>query len=72
MPETRRLRVLALCHQTVEKALKGAFVSRKPEKELPCIHKFMRLANISEASGEMSEEQLSLLDMLSPFLSPQP
>ena len=56
-----------MCHQTIEKALKGIFVSRKPEEELPYIHKLMRLANLSEISSEMSEEQLSLLDMLSPL-----
>lgn len=68
MLETRRLLYVGfMCHQTIEKALKCIFVSRKPEEELPYIHKLMRLANLSEISGEMSEEQLSLLDMLSPL-----
>ena len=40
---------------------------RKPEEEIPYIHKLMRLANLSEVSEEMSEEQLSLLDTLSPL-----
>ena len=43
------------------------FVARDPEGELPYIHKLMRLANLSGISGEMSEEQLSLLDVLSPL-----
>lgn len=34
---------------------------------MPYIHKLMRLANLSEIFSEMSEEHLSLLDMLSPL-----
>lgn len=68
MLETRRLLYVGfMCHQTIEKSLKGVFVARKPEEELPYIHKLMRLANQTEISDEMSEEQLSLLDMLSPL-----
>lgn len=63
----RFLYVGFMCHQAVEKALKGLLVVRKPEEEVPYIHKLMRLANLSEASKEMSEEQLSLLDTLSPL-----
>ena len=50
-----------------EKALKGCFVTRKQEEELPYIHKLMRLANLCGLSAEMNEEQLNLLDMLSPL-----
>lgn len=68
MLQTRRLLYVGfMCHQTVEKALKGIFVVRKPEEDLPYIHKLMRLANLSGISEEMSEEQLSLLDLLSPL-----
>jgi HEPN domain-containing protein len=68
MLETQRLLYVGfMCHQTIEKALKGIFVARKPEEELPYIHKLMRLANLSGLSGEMTEEQLSLLDTLSPL-----
>ena len=68
MLETQRLLYVGfMCHQTIEKALKGIFVSRKPEEELPYIHKLRRLANLSGISEEMSEEQLSLLDVLSPL-----
>ena len=56
-----------MCHQAVEKALKGILVFRKPEEEFPYIHKLVRLANLSGVSDEMTEEQLSLLDMLSPM-----
>lgn len=68
MLETRRLLYVGfMCHQTVEKVLKGVFVSRNPEEELPYIHKLRRLANLSGISEEMDEEQLSFLDVLSPL-----
>ncbi len=68
MLETKRyLYVGFMCHQTIEKALKGVFVTRKPEDELPYIHSPVRLANLSGVSNEMSEEQLSLLDTLAPL-----
>lgn len=68
MLETRRMLYVGfMCHQAIEKALKGCFVTRKPEEELPYIHKLMRLANLCGLSDEMSEEQLDLLDMLSPL-----
>lgn len=56
MLETQRLLYVGfMCHQTIEKALKGIYVSRKPEEELPYIHKLVRLANLSEISEEMSD-----------------
>ena len=68
MLETRRfLYVGFMCHQTIEKALKGILVTRKPEEELPYIHKLMRLANLSGISTEMDERQLALLDVLNPL-----
>lgn len=68
MLETKRyLYVGFMCHQTVEKALKAVFVAKKPDEELPYIHKLTRLANLSSVSEEMSEEQLRLLDVLSPL-----
>ena len=68
MQETKRfLYVGFMCHQTIEKALKGVYVSRKPEEELPYIHKLKRLANLAEISDEMNDPQLALLDTLSPL-----
>lgn len=68
MLETRRMLYVGfMCHQAIEKALKGCFVARKPDEELPYIHKLMRLANLCGLSSEMSEEQLDLLDTLSPL-----
>lgn len=59
--------VCSMCHRAIEKALKGCFVTRKPDEELPYIHKLMRLANLCGLSAEMSERQLDLLDTLSPL-----
>ena len=68
MLETKRyLYVGFMCHQTIEKALKGVYVAKKPDEELPYIHKLMRLANQSGISSEMSEQQIRLLDLLSPL-----
>lgn len=68
MLETRRMLYVGfMCHQVIEKALKGCFVTRKPDEELPYIHKLMRLANLCGLSAEMSERQLDLLDTLSPL-----
>ena len=68
MLETRRMLYVGfMCHQVIEKALKGCFVTRKPDEELPYIHKLMRLANLCGLSAEMSEGQLDLLDTLSPL-----
>lgn len=68
MLETRRyLYVGFMCHQTIEKALKAVLVARKPDEELPYIHKLARLANLSGITEEMTQEQLSLLDLLSPL-----
>lgn len=68
MLDTKRyLYVGFMCHQAVEKALKAILVSRKPEEDLPYIHKLVRLANLSGISEEMTEAQLSLLDLLSPM-----
>ena len=68
MLETKRfLYVGFMCHQTIEKSLKGIFVSRNPDAELPYIHKLLRLANLSDVYDEMSSTQKDLLDVLSPL-----
>ena len=65
---TRRyLYVGFMCHQTIEKALKAILVAKRPDEELPYIHKLVRLANLSAISAEMTEDQLRLLDILSPL-----
>ena len=64
---TRFLYVGFMCHQVVEKALKGIYVSRNPDAELPYIHKLQRLANLSGIYDQMSDAQRELLDTLSPL-----
>lgn len=68
MLQTKRfLYVGFMCHQTVEKGLKAIFVHRESDAELPYIHSLVRLANLAKVSAEMSENQLSLLDILNPL-----
>ena len=68
MLETKRyLYVGFMCHQTIEKALKGIFVTRFPNEDLPHIHKLVRLANLCGITNDLSQEQLSLLDVLNPL-----
>ena len=68
MLETKRfLYVGFMCHQTIEKGLKGVFVSRHPDQELPYIHKLVRLSNLAGITDEMNEAQLKLLDTLNPL-----
>ncbi len=68
MLETKRyLYVGFMCHQTIEKALKGVFVARNPEEELPYIHKLVRLSNLCGITDEMNEAQQALLDTLNPL-----
>lgn len=56
-----------MCHQTIEKALKGIFVTKCPNEELPYIHKLVRLAILCGIIDEMSGKQLALLDVLNPL-----
>ena len=68
MLETKRLLYVGfMCHQVIEKALKGIYVSHDPDAELPYIHKLLRLANLSGVYDEMSDAQKELLDVLSPL-----
>ena len=68
MLETKRfLYVGFMCHQTIEKGLKAIFVQRRPDSELPYIDSLRRLAALPKISAEMSEDQLSLLDILNPL-----
>ena len=68
MLETKRLLYVGfMCHQVIEKSLKGIYVSRNPDAELPYIHKLLRLANLSGVYDEMSDSQKELLDTLGPL-----
>ncbi len=68
MFQTKRFLYIGLmCHQTIEKSLKGYYVFRKPNEELPFLHRLIKLANLSGLSAEMTEEQLLFLERLSPL-----
>lgn len=67
MLDTRRyLYVGFMCHQVIEKALKGYYVSKFDEIP-PYIHNLLRLAKLSDMYSDMSEDQKDMLDMLQPL-----
>ena len=62
----RYLYVGFMCHQTIEKALKAYWSLVLDEPPLK-IHHLSRLAAQTELVEELSEDQLSLIDMLEPL-----
>ena len=62
----RYLYVGFMCHQTIEKALKAYWSLVLDEPPLK-IHHLSRLAAQTELVKELSEDQLSLIDMLEPL-----
>ncbi|MCK5118917.1 MAG: HEPN domain-containing protein [Candidatus Latescibacteria bacterium] len=62
----RYLYVAFMGQQTIEKILKGFIVEWK-DTYPPYSHNLRRLAEISGIDAEMSDEQLKLLDDLTPF-----
>ncbi len=62
----RFLYVGFMCHQTIEKLLKGYYVSERKETP-PFIHNLSRLASMSNIYHELSEDQKDLLDALEPL-----
>ena len=68
MQQTARyLYVGFMCHQAVEKALKGRFVRFKPHDDLPFIHNLVRLAKAAEVFDSMDMDQQRLLIELQPL-----
>jgi HEPN domain-containing protein len=63
----RLLYVGFMCHQTIEKLLKGYYVSKDSETPPPHTHNLTRLSNMSGLYQEMSEEQKDFLDTLEPL-----
>jgi HEPN domain-containing protein len=63
----RYLYVGFMCHQAIEKKLKGKFVKAKPEEDLPFIHNLVRLAKAAEIYGSLSVEQQKFLLELEPM-----
>ena len=67
MLQTKRyLYVGFMCHQTIEKALKGYFVSVNDENR-PHNHNLTYLAKKPELYEQLSEEQMYFLDLLEPL-----
>ena len=67
MLESKRyLYVGFMCHQSVEKILKGLYVS-KFEKVPPYTHNIARLAEITGIYESLNEEQKDLFDILGPM-----
>lgn len=67
MLESKRyLYVGFMCHQSVEKILKGLYVS-KFEKGPPYTHNISRLAERTGIYESLSEEQKDLFDILGPM-----
>ena len=67
MLESRRfLYVGFMCHQVIEKMLKGYFVSRKNDNP-PYSHNLSYLANLCEIYDGMTEEQKNIIDLMEPL-----
>ena len=57
-----------MCHQAVEKALKGIIARDCAEDEIPPkIHNLIRLSEKAELSDLMSDEQTKFIDKLNPL-----
>jgi HEPN domain-containing protein len=62
----RYLYVGFMCHQAIEKALKGYCVYKGIEK-IPYTHNLLTLAQKSEIIAELDEEQLDFIDTIQPL-----
>lgn len=62
----RYLYVGFMCHQVIEKTLKAYWSKIKTEPPIK-IHSLSRLAEKTSLDKEMSEEQLSFIDLLEPL-----
>lgn len=62
----RYLYVGFMCHQTIEKILKGYYVAVFHETP-PYLHSLTKLAEKSGLIKELKEEQLEIIDILEPF-----
>lgn len=68
MLQTKRfLYVGFMCHQTVEKALKGLYVSRYSAEKLPYVHQLGRLSEAAGIVDELNADQKRLLAQLNPL-----
>ena len=62
----RLLYVTFMCHQVIEKALKGVYVARR-QAIAPKIHALVALAQKSGVYGEMTPAQQDFLEALDPM-----
>ena len=62
----KRLHMAFFCHLAAEKALKAA-IAHNTEKIPPKIHDLLKLAKFGEIYDCLTEEQLSLLEELTPL-----
>ena len=68
MLSTRRyLYVGFMCHQAIEKLLKGKHVEKNPSIPVPYIHNLVKLAKLTDLYDEMSDEHKDLIDILDPL-----
>lgn len=63
----RYLYVGFMCHQVIEKSLKGLIAKQCIEDAVPHIHSLTKLAKKAELYHEMSEQHKDLLDFLEPL-----
>lgn len=55
-----------MCHQVIEKSLKGYYTSINPEL-VPYTHNLVQLAKQSGLYYHMSDDQLNIIDLLEPL-----
>lgn len=63
----RYLYVGFMCHQVIEKALKGFIVKSDSSKPIPYIHNLTKLSKQSGLYVEMAEHYKDMLDILDPL-----
>jgi HEPN domain-containing protein len=56
-----------MCHQVIEKAMKGFMLKSDLSKSIPYIHNLSRLSRQSDLNGEMNEHDKDTLDILDPL-----
>ena len=66
MKTKRWIYVAFMCHQALEKTIKGFYTKQMPE-DPPFIHNLTRLAEKSGLSDLMTEEQREFLDVMTPM-----
>lgn len=63
----RYLYVGFMCHQVIEKAMKGFMLKSDSSKSIPYIHNLSRLSRQSGLNVEMNEHDKDTLDILDPL-----